>query len=102
MSEEETVSSAQSKSVPPPQTLPLTPQQKETISNEDKQILAFAKMKHQMTIKEAEKVLAQNEASEANFRCTLLQLYLKYNLNPDKDSMDENGNITRNVKKEQQ
>jgi hypothetical protein len=82
----------------PPQ--PDTPPVQETVSKEDRQMLEFAKMRRMLALKEAEKVLSQNECAEAEYKNIMLQLYLKYNLRPETDQMDDKGNITRNKPKE--
>lgn len=74
------------------------PPQRETISNDDRAVLGFAGMKRQLALKEAERALAQNETAETTFAYTMLQLYMKYGLTPEKDFLDEQGNITRNKK----
>jgi hypothetical protein len=76
------------------------PPQPEAISSNDKGVLAFAGMRRQLARSEAETALAKNEVAETAFTNTMLQLYLKYNLVPEKDSIDEQGTITRNVRKQ--
>jgi hypothetical protein len=71
----------------------------ETISNEDRAVLEMAKMNRKLAFSEAQKALAQNESAEMAHRYALLQLYMKHSLNPDKDLIDEQGNIHRDAKK---
>lgn len=78
---------------------PSKPLPAEVISANDKGVLAFAGMRRQLARADAETALAKNEAAETAFTNTMLQLYLKYGLSPEKDTMDEQGNITRNAKK---
>jgi hypothetical protein len=76
-------------------TADTTPPVSEMLSDLDKMTLEVARMQRRLVIANTEKALAQNEASEATFKCVVLQLYLKYGLDPATDKIDENGNIQR-------
>ncbi len=97
MPEETAVSSTTQPPMEVPLPAPTKPQ--ETISNEDRAVLEMAKMNRKLAFSEAQKALAQNESAEMAHRYTLLQLYMKHSLNPDKDLIDEQGNIHRDAKK---
>jgi hypothetical protein len=71
----------------------------ETISNLDKMALELAIMNRKVSLAQAEKALAQNEASELSYKYMLLQMYMKYGLNTETDALDEKGNIHRGALK---
>ena len=79
------------------QTASSTPSPQETLQSEDRVMFEMAKLRRQLAVKEAETVLAKTESSENEFKVLLLRLYIKYGLNPEKDVIDEQGNINRNV-----
>lgn len=70
-----------------------------SISLEDKQMLEALKMQRKLALSQAETALAKNEASEAQYQFQLLQLFVKYGLNPQKDILDEHYNIVKDGKK---
>ena len=67
----------------------------EKLNEQDKNTLDVAKLQRQMASLEAEKALAKNESADASFKYLILQLYVKYGLNPQADAIDEQGNIMR-------
>lgn len=84
----------------PPQTLPISPvSPQETLQGEDRAVFEMAKMQRQLAIARAEKVLAETQTTEAEFKVMLMRLYMKLGLNPEKDSIDEQGHIRRNAQK---
>jgi hypothetical protein len=81
-------------SEPTLETPVLTP---ETLADADKAVLEVAKLNRKLAIANAETAIAKNEASDLSFRNIVLQLYLKYNLDPARDAIAENGEIQRNA-----
>jgi hypothetical protein len=74
----------------------------ETISDNDKVILEMAKMRLKLGVANLEKAAAQNETNEHFIKCLLLQLYLKYKLDPESDFLNENdGTIMRGALKKE-
>lgn len=73
----------------------------EKVSEEDHLIMELAKSNRKLALANAEKALAQNEAAEANHRYIILQIYMKYGLNPSTDVLNEDGTIQRGVNKPQ-
>lgn len=71
------------------------PTPSEALSDNDKAVLEVAKLNRKLAIANAEAALAKNEASDLSFKNTVLQLYLKYGLDPALDGIDEQGNIQR-------
>jgi hypothetical protein len=69
---------------------------KEVLAAEDRNAFEIAKMRHQMVVRDLDLALAKKETADSEFRYMLLQLYMKYGLSPEKDNIDQNGNITRN------
>lgn len=67
----------------------------EKISEEDRLNLELAKSNRKVALANAEKALAQNEASELNYRYVVLQLFMKYGLNPTADLLREDGTVLR-------
>lgn len=67
----------------------------ESISEADKVVFELAKMQRKIALANAEKALAQNESSEAGYRYLVLQLYVKYKMNTEKDKLNEDGSIIR-------
>jgi hypothetical protein len=78
---------------------PQAAQPLEALQGEQRGLFEMAKMKRQLAIKEAEVALAKTEAAESEFRCILLRLYMTLGLDPEKDSINEQGIITRNAQK---
>ena len=72
----------------------LAEQQKEFLTDADKHTLDMIKMKRQLALANAEKALAQNEASELTYTNLVLQLTFKYSLK-EKDQITEQGEIIR-------
>lgn len=67
----------------------------ESISEEEKKLIAEIYNKRQLALAQAEAALAKNQATELEYRNLILSLFMKYQLNPAKDSIDENGRIVR-------
>lgn len=74
----------------------------ERISEEDRLTLELAKANRKVALANAEKALAQNESSEVNYRYVVLQIFMKYGLNPNADMLKEDGTLMRNGLLEQQ
>lgn len=68
----------------------------EHISEQDKHVLDLMIMQHKLSVANAEKALAENKASESNYKLGLYQLYIKYGMNIETDAIDEHGAIKRN------
>lgn len=66
----------------------------EFLSEQDKYALEMVKMKRALAIANAEKALAQNEASEMTYNNAILRLSIKYNLH-EHDLITEQGEIKR-------
>jgi hypothetical protein len=73
----------------------------EKITDQDKHALDLLIMSRKLAIANAEKYIAENNASEANYKLSLIQLYSKYGMDLQKDAVDENGVIKRNAVKPQ-
>ncbi len=71
----------------------------EKISDQDKHTLDLMIMQRKVAIASAEKAIAENNASESNYKLALFQLYMKYGMNVETDAIDENGSIKRNAVK---
>lgn len=69
----------------------------EKISEEDRLSLELSKSNRKVALANAEKALAQNESAEVAYRYLVLQLFVKYGLNPVTDAMQEDGTIARGV-----
>lgn len=67
----------------------------ERLSDVDRLNLELAKSRRQTALAEAKTALAQNETAEANYKMTIMQLYLKYGLTVN-DALNENGEIIKN------
>lgn len=74
----------------------------EKVSEEDRLNLELAKSNRKVALANAEKALAQNESSELNYRYVVLQLFMKYGMNPNADLLKEDGTVMRNGLLEQQ
>lgn len=68
----------------------------EKISEQDKHVLEMAVMQRKLSLANAEKALAENNAAELAHKHIVLQLYMKYGMNVETDSIDEQGVIKRN------
>jgi hypothetical protein len=64
------------------------------LSDLDKMALDLSKARKDIVITEAKLAIAKSETAEWAFRYTVLQLYLKYNLDQT-DTIDDQGNIIR-------
>ena len=69
-----------------------------SISDSEKQMISDMLAKRQLLLAQAESALAKNQLAELEHKNLILQLFLKYGLNPSVDVIDENGNIIRNGK----
>ena len=78
------------------------PQPTEKISEEDRLTLELAKSNRKVALANAEKALAQNESSELNYRYVVLQIFMKYGMNPNADLLKEDGAVMRGGLLEQQ
>jgi uncharacterized small protein (DUF1192 family) len=67
------------------------------LSLKDKYLLDVAKLNRRISLLQAEKALAEHTAAEANFKYSILQLYMKYGLT-EADAIDDDGQIHKNVK----
>lgn len=67
----------------------------ERISEQDKHTLDLMIMSHKLSVAAAEKAIAENKASESNYRLGLYQLYIKYGMDVTRDAIDEQGVIKR-------
>lgn len=67
----------------------------------DKLALDLAKERRQTALAEAKTALAKSETAELNFRYTVLQLYMKYNMDSS-DALSENGDIIKGGAVQQQ
>ncbi len=74
----------------------------ERISEEDRLALELAKANRKVALANAEKALAQNESSEMSYRYVVLQIFMKYGMNPNADLLKEDGVVLRNGLLEQQ
>lgn len=74
----------------------------EKISEEDRLNLELAKANRKVALANAEKALAQNESSEVNYRYVVLQIFMKYGMNPNADLLKEDGTVMRGGLAEQQ
>lgn len=74
----------------------------ERISEEDRLTLELAKSNRKVALANAEKALAQNESSEVNYRYVVLQIFMKYGMNPNADLLKEDGTVLRGGLLEQQ
>lgn len=74
----------------------------ERILEEDRLNLELAKANRKVALANAEKALAQNESSEINYRYVVLQIFMKYGLNPNTDLLKEDGTVMRGGLNEQQ
>jgi len=74
----------------------------EKISEEDRLTLELAKANRRVALAEAEKALAKNESSEVNYRYVVLQIFMKYGMNPSADLLKEDGTVLRGGLLEQQ
>jgi hypothetical protein len=74
----------------------------EKISEEDRLNLELAKANRKVALANAEKALAQNESSETNYRYIVLQIFMKYGMNPGADLLHEDGTVKRGGVQEQQ
>jgi hypothetical protein len=72
-----------------------SPASPNALTGDDRYVFEIAKMKRQLALKDAEIAVANSERSEAEWRYTLLQLYVKHGLQPGKDSIDANGTFIR-------
>jgi hypothetical protein len=70
----------------------------EGISDKEKQMITDMNVKRQLLLAQAESALAKNQLAEAEHRNLVLQLFIKYQLNPATDMIDENGLIIRGKK----
>ena len=71
----------------------------QSISDQDKEMLEKLKISRQLALSQAETALAKNEASEAKYQFQVLQLFMKYGLDPQKDIIDEHYNLIKDGKK---
>ena len=69
-----------------------------SITDSEKQMISDMLAKRQLLLAQAESALAKNQLAELEHKNLILQLFLKYGLNPSVDMIDENGNIVRNEK----
>ena len=69
-----------------------------SITDSEKQMISDMLAKRQLLLAQAESALAKNQLAELEHKNLILQLFLKYGLNPSVDMIDENGNIVRNGK----
>lgn len=67
----------------------------EKIMEEDRLALELAKSNRKVALANAEKALAQNEAAEVSYRYVVLQIFMKYGLNPNADVLKEDGTVVR-------
>lgn len=72
-----------------------------SISLEDRQLLETLKMDRKLVLTQMEMALAKNEASEAKFQFQVLQMFMRYGLDPQKDIIDEHYNVVKNGKEKQ-
>lgn len=69
------------------------------LSDSDKNNLGLAIMNKKLAHANAEKAIAQHENAELSYKYYVIQLYMKYGLNPS-DSITENGDIVKGDVKE--
>jgi len=74
----------------------------EKIVEEDRLALELAKANRKVALAEAEKALAKNESAEISYRYVVLQIFMKYGLNPSADLLKEDGTVVRGGVLEQQ
>lgn len=67
----------------------------EHLQDTDRHVLEVAQLNRKLALKEAETALAKNEAAEAGFKLTLMNIYMKYKLDPVSDGLSEDGKILR-------
>lgn len=75
------------------------PKEATKLSDQDKMTLELAKVNRKLALAQAEKALAENNASEMSYKYLVLQLYMKYGLT-ESDGIDEQGNFIRNMDKQ--
>jgi hypothetical protein len=63
------------------------------VSDEDKNTLKLAVLQRKLVLQEAKTALANHEVAEANYKNTILQLYVKYGLNPNDNLNHDSGEI---------
>lgn len=76
----------------------MTEEQVTRLNDTDVKDLEITKLKRQLALKTAEREVSESKAVDFEFRYFVLQLYMKYGLNPT-DALDEQGNIHRGVNK---
>lgn len=65
------------------------------MTEEDRLALELAKSRRETVLAQAKESFARNETAELAYKYLILQLYLKYHLDPVADAISENGNIIR-------
>ena len=67
----------------------------ERLGETERLTLEVARMNRKVALANAEKALAQNDSAELSYRYIMLQMYMKYGLSVETDTIDEQGYVHR-------
>lgn len=67
----------------------------ETITDEEKKMIADLAARRQLSFAQAQAAIAKNQTVDLEHKNLVLQLFMKYKLNPETDSIDEKGQLVR-------